>query len=377
MPVHSDEYQITDHSDTASSMTHSTATAPGLVGPGRTLGLLLDRMGHGLEVFLNKRAQQARFISETSEPDIHCLHQHKETPIPVCSVAPHAYMHNPDIAHSDKYQALGNLDSALSMTHSTATAPGLVGPGRTLGVLLDWMGHGLQDFLNKCARKLNLGPEAVARDIRRLCRHKEFSFFVRFVAPYAFVTKGQEKDLQSLCKKLLKYSRSPVLSTQLKALGEIADLAIEDSLIRTTFHNCNLSQLVPVYKEQDLILASSRAFGSIENVEIHNLWTRSLLLRLESKNLTNESPEILALKDSIKNSDTSFVAARYLTKILCSSGIARKLYEEIWDTYLEVAVSFPDNVEWSNINKYGEFPIVPWYGFTNTGLARTLVRLAL
>lgn len=97
--------------------------------------------------------------------------------------------------------------NAPSSTHSTATAPDLVGPGRTLGLLFDWLGRGLESFLNERATQLNLGPEATARDIRRMRRRKEVSLLVQYVAPYAHVTKAQEKKLRKLCKNLFKYAR--------------------------------------------------------------------------------------------------------------------------------------------------------------------------
>ncbi|KLO16297.1 hypothetical protein SCHPADRAFT_901679 [Schizopora paradoxa] len=61
------------------------------------------------------------------------------------------------------FNALSRTDTHSSSAHSTATAPNLVGPGRTLGLLFDWLGNGLETFLNRRAVQLNLGPEAVAR----------------------------------------------------------------------------------------------------------------------------------------------------------------------------------------------------------------------
>ena len=60
--------------------------------------------------------------------------------------------------------------------------------------------------MNKQAFQRNLGPEAVARDIRRVRRIEEIDPFVRYAAPYAFLTKAEEEKLKKLCKKLVKYA---------------------------------------------------------------------------------------------------------------------------------------------------------------------------
>ncbi|KLO19911.1 hypothetical protein SCHPADRAFT_46400 [Schizopora paradoxa] len=196
--------------------------------------------------------------------------------------------------------SLARSKTSSSSTHSTATAPNLVGPGRTIGLLFDWLGRGLESFLNKRALQLNLGPEAVARDIRRLRRHEEISLMVRFATPYAHVSQAKERKLRRLCKNLLKYARSHVHSTQIKALAEITDLAMEDPLIRATLCACNLGQLVPSYKEPDLIMATMRAVGSIENAEVHELWTGALLQsRGDFETISPETFDRLALANSL------------------------------------------------------------------------------
>ncbi|KLO08598.1 hypothetical protein SCHPADRAFT_944315 [Schizopora paradoxa] len=155
-----------------------------------------------------------------------------------------------------------NSHLALSRTSSistNATAPNLVGPGRTIGLLFDWLGKGLEAKLNKRAAQLNLGPEAAARDIRRIRRYKETSACIRFFAPYAHLTKAQEKKVRKLSKNLLKYARSSVQSTQLRALEEITSLATED--------------LVSVYNSTEPLIGRSK--GSNQSVSQYP-WGTSL-----------------------------------------------------------------------------------------------------
>lgn len=106
---------------------------------------------------------------------------------------------------ADDQQLLLSRSNSIS---STATAPNLVGPGRMLGLFFDWLGKGLESKLNKGAAKFNIGPEAVARDIRRILRHDDIPFCVRYAAPYAYITKAKEFKVRKLCKTLLKYAQS-------------------------------------------------------------------------------------------------------------------------------------------------------------------------
>lgn len=196
-------------------------------------------------------------------------------------------------------QDLSLARSDTSSTHSTATAPDLVGPGRTIGLLFEWLGRGLESFLNKRAIQLNLGPEAIARDIRHMRRRQEVPLLAQYAAPYAYVTKAQEKKLRRLCKSLLKFARfescysfcllhhicspknrSEVRSTQFKALDEITSLAIEDQVIRDALRSCNAGNLVLNYKEPELFAKMSRAKISVENVETHGMWS-CFFVRLE------------------------------------------------------------------------------------------------
>lgn len=172
----------------------STATAPNLPGAGRTVGLILDWVGSGLESFVGKRIAKPNLKAEAAAQD-----------------ANHSHFTASNLEDFNRQQTLPHdkqiTPSSSSSVSSTATAPNLVGPGRTLGLLFDWLGEGLEGKLNKRATQLNLGPEAIARDIRRLRRHEQIDAFVRYAAPYAHVNKAKEKKVRKLCKNLMKYAR--------------------------------------------------------------------------------------------------------------------------------------------------------------------------
>lgn len=114
----------------------------------------------------------------------------------------------------DALQA-GPLDNHLAMTRSDtissiasdATASNLPGPGRTVGLLFDWLGNRFEVFLNKMATRRGLGPTATAREIRRLRRHYDTSFQSRLATALCSLPQAEVRTLKKLCDKLLKYTR--------------------------------------------------------------------------------------------------------------------------------------------------------------------------
>ncbi|KLO12133.1 hypothetical protein SCHPADRAFT_998361 [Schizopora paradoxa] len=257
-------------------------------------------------------------------------------------------------------------DAFSSTAHSTTTAPNLVGPGRTLGLFLDWMGNRLESLLNNRAAQLNMGPEAIAADIRRIRRHEEMSISTRYAVPYAYLTKSQEKKVHKLCKSLLKHARSHVRSTQLKALEEITTLAVEDRVVRNALLNCDVGRLVPNYKEPDLSVAILKAISCVENREIHELWSPMFALVEHISlggdlSIRREDVESLlgSLKKSLSNTESSFLAARYLLRVVHHGSYLRNLFpgefllHELWAYYLDLSTVSPEAVEWTNVNDCG------------------------
>ncbi|KLO08601.1 hypothetical protein SCHPADRAFT_893754 [Schizopora paradoxa] len=247
----------------------------------------------------------------------------------------------------DQHEALVRFDTSSSTTHSTATASDIVGPGRTLGNFIGRIGKGLESLLDKCAIRLHLGPEAVARDIRRIRRHEQISFLVRFFVPYAHLTSTQDKKIRKLCKRLLKYARSHVRATQLKALEEIISLSIEDRLVRNILLNFNIGKLAPNYKESDLFNSISKAIVCVEETETHELWSSYHVL---AECMDWRGPALpYSILDPLKKSLRHFcrIANEYCTIIITGA-----YFEDLWEHYLEIIAAHPSSIEWCNVNEF-------------------------
>lgn len=88
-----------------------------------------------------------------------------------------------------------------------ATADNLPGPGRNIGRLYDWLGARLERVLSNRKLKLGHNPDAVAHDIRQVCRHDERLVVERHKFPGLGLTKFEKKNLKNLCKKLIACAR--------------------------------------------------------------------------------------------------------------------------------------------------------------------------
>lgn len=71
--------------------------------------------------------------------------------------------------------------------------------------------------------------------------------------------------------------RSEVRATQLVALEEMTTLSIDDPIVRTMLTSIPLASFVPNYQDPDLLLATAKAFGSINNSETHAQWSPIVL----------------------------------------------------------------------------------------------------
>ncbi len=158
--------------DSGSSV-DSDATAPNLPGPGRTVGILYDHLGGRLESVLNRRAAQLGLRS-----------------------------------HGGQANTYLKLDPVYtnSSVDTNATAPNLPGAGRTVGLLLDFLGGRLESILNIGAAQVGLNPDGVIRAIRAICRHEDRSLAKRHKYP-VLLSKSELKHLKRLCKRLIEYSR--------------------------------------------------------------------------------------------------------------------------------------------------------------------------
>ncbi|KLO06424.1 hypothetical protein SCHPADRAFT_933077 [Schizopora paradoxa] len=293
--------------DTQASIS-TNATAPNLPGPGRNLGLLFDRGGDQVETLMNKFANNRR---------------------------------NVDATPNNPRTSLLSIDSHPSVS-TNATAPNLPGPGRNLGLLLSRVGNQIETLLNKCANRFGMGPISVAKEIRLLCRHNEMTILELYTLSSRHLTDREVKKVKKRCKKLLKFVRSILLSTQIAALDQVTALAIEDSLIREMFAECQLENLDPKYDEPDLLTASAKALSSIKEAATHEFWSKIIL----------QSEPVLDrdfIRNSLTDPNTSFIAARHISSVLRSStsDVSSALIFE----YIQAARKTWWNIECSNLSR--------------------------
>ncbi len=111
------------------------------------------------------------------------------------------------VASADQnYPQLARIHTNSSVS-TNATAPNLPGPGRTIGLLMDWLGTRMERFMNICADRRGLGPKAVAQEIHCLRRHDETSIVERHTGSVVRLNKHDERAFRKLCGRLLKYAR--------------------------------------------------------------------------------------------------------------------------------------------------------------------------
>lgn len=136
----------------------TSATAPNLPGPGRTLGNVYDRGGAFVEKHINRLGQALGI-----EP-------------------------SPRLAYQE------------SSSERNETAPNLPGPGRTLGIIYDALGLVLEDRLNHAAQKIGLGPYAALKRVENhlgKLSHQEMA---------VAILKSKRKLVRDF-RKILRYTK--------------------------------------------------------------------------------------------------------------------------------------------------------------------------
>lgn len=151
----------------------SDATAPNNPGPGRNVGRLYDELGARLEHVLKR--------TSAVEPQ----------PARLCQGVN---------AVNAQLDGTDSIDSIAT----NATAPNLPGPGRNVGRLFDALGAKIEIMMNRRAQRLKLGPDAVAQEIRQLCRYCDVR---RAEAGQPEATDREYRTTKKLCRKLLRYCR--------------------------------------------------------------------------------------------------------------------------------------------------------------------------
>jgi len=157
--------------------------------------------------------------------------------------------------------------------------------------------------------------------------------------------------LKKLCRRLLRYCKSQELATQIRALDEVAALAIEDSCVREVLATAlSNSYLLPKYKETELHISSVKAVISIKENAVHELWSHYNSLA-DQVFMRGNHIEIQGLYTEIErylsDPDISFLVARLLRN-------SAKSRDEVeagpWRFYLQVAIRNPQVVEWDSLS---------------------------
>ncbi|KLO05443.1 hypothetical protein SCHPADRAFT_933629 [Schizopora paradoxa] len=104
--------------------------------------------------------------------------------------------------------------------------------------LADRLEAGFGTLLTRTAPDRFLSPGIVANEIRRICRHDQTTFAQRHKDGGSFVHISEQINLESLCLRLLLFSRTGTGSSVQRsniAYKEFIDLSIGDPLLRTIF----------------------------------------------------------------------------------------------------------------------------------------------
>lgn len=193
--------------DNSSESTVSTNfTADGLAGPGRTLGMLYGYFGRKIENRLNYivskrvRVPKAAF-DHPLERDLNV----NEVDLTVAFPLP-----SPKFMHEN---------SSQSSVSKNATADGLVGPGRLLGLFYQYLGRKIETGLSRIAVSSGLGPDAAyERIVTRVESEKTKIYYeyqethrtdreIRHKAVHKTVEQLIEKrEIVNDCLALLRYA---------------------------------------------------------------------------------------------------------------------------------------------------------------------------
>ncbi|KLO11881.1 hypothetical protein SCHPADRAFT_998571 [Schizopora paradoxa] len=281
-----------------------------------------------------------------------------------------------------------------SSIDSDATAPNLEGPGRTVGLMYDFMGARLEDILNNLSKGRVASPEAVALCIRSLadaCYQRETTpeessksrnpSFVSdrqqlelpFIEPSRAPTKEETKKLTKLCARLYKLTRTQVMSNQLEALREITDLAISYPILREILAHRRFNRYFqPKYKEHDVIFATARMHNSVKLSMTHEFWSCFSTCWMQNERIhydpnalmlraMKQREFILRFRSLVRDLDISFIMGRYLTRMMVSRMFFSfpDIRTLIFKEYVTFASANPREIEWGNIPesmKHNYFP---------------------
>ncbi|KAH8119009.1 hypothetical protein DFH11DRAFT_1539902 [Phellopilus nigrolimitatus] len=335
----------------------TNATAPNLPGAGRTVGIVYDRLGRVVVTHLNRLAGRLRAIRTNNRPAF--------------QVAPATVLPN----NSEEAASISSIST-------TATAPNLPGAGRTLGLAYDLVGGIIESRLNSLASKFGYGPIEASRriferaDRIRTERYKDGLHDYRLVE---FVRSSDEAKFRRDCRRLLKYSRSQVVSSQDVALEEILDFSVREPYIRELFNRLDAAsslgavasrlELSSYDPDIDPLLASSRkALISVTEVSVNGL-SESLATFFHSNEnryefANNSLRHMLAyLNDEV----VSFLVLRQLEVLLDDSLFAHYDLSEgsfaitvVSDALTKLVSGPSDHVDWESLDMVLDMWISVW-----------------
>ena len=106
-----------------------------------------------------------------------------------------------------------------SSVDTNATAPNQPGPGRTVGLMYDFLGEILEKSLNNLATTRGATPDAIVLKIRSLAKsyyseipeRNSIRYYARLTRHGSELarplTKEEDEELINLCNKLFKFTR--------------------------------------------------------------------------------------------------------------------------------------------------------------------------
>ncbi|KLO12981.1 hypothetical protein SCHPADRAFT_387797 [Schizopora paradoxa] len=198
----------------------------------------------------------------------------------------------PNSHYDVKFYVLTPTQSSASGTN--AIGENLPGPGRNLGRLYDWLGQKFENILGKILFRAGYGPTNISRKIK-IIRNPKWEEMESLAAEL------RDSDLRKLCRhcrKLVRYSRSGVLETQLRAVDAIIEFAIYDPL---------LNSILNYYVDSDSneVLAWDISYSSSDP-----------LLSSCRKALVSLSPSTIALHDAARQYGVRARTARMTVSFL-------------------------------------------------------------
>lgn len=164
-------FALGNRSSSSISTVSTNATAVNLPGAGRTIGQFYEYAGHILERKINQLASKR---------------------------TAHDYL----LASPEFWQ----LNESSSSMSTNLTAPNLAGPGRTLGLLYDYVGLQLETRLNTLAlTRGGLGPDASRKRIT--LRMTKLGLVNMYRTSEPDIGSRDMKELKKELMKLVKYAK--------------------------------------------------------------------------------------------------------------------------------------------------------------------------